>query len=250
MRYFLFLSVLFILLSSCKSKKILQPTPERSKSEIIQSLLERNIDFMWFNAKMSVYIDSPDEKISGSIHAKMIKDSSILISLKKFGIEAARVFADQKNYTVLYRFEAAYESGSIDQFKKFLTFSTNFEDLQQLFAGNIILPDTSSTTLSKEGNSYIVSSHVDDLFIQYYVDSRKLELSKMLITDNSNRTATIQYEDYRDIPSIGIVAFSRNFTVPINSNENANMELKFSNIEINKPFEIKFSIPSNYERMY
>ncbi|HRO73618.1 MAG TPA: hypothetical protein PK611_08115, partial [Saprospiraceae bacterium] len=115
MRKLLFCTFLVVIFANCSTKKIVQPVPELSKADIIQLLLDRNINFKWFDAKMNAYIDSPDEKVSGSIHAKIIKDTSMIISLKKFGIEAARVFADKENYTILYRFDAAYESGTIDQ---------------------------------------------------------------------------------------------------------------------------------------
>ncbi len=249
MKHILFLCTFIFVVAGCKSKKIIESTAERSKAEIIQSLLERNIDFRWYDAKMSAYIDSPDDKISGSIHAKMIKDSSVLISLKKFGIEAARIYADREDYTMLYRFDAAYETGHIDDIKKILAFSFNLEDLQQLLTGNIILPDTNATNITKEGNNYIVSSHVDDLVIKYDV-SNKLELSKMTITDKANRTAVILYDDYKYVPGVGNTAYFRRFTVPYNSNGDATLELKISNIEINKPFDINFKIPNNYERIH
>lgn len=250
MRKLLFCTFLLVIFANCSTKKIVQPVPELSKADIIQLLLDRNINFKWFDAKMNAYIDSPDEKVSGSIHAKIIKDTSMIISLKKFGIEAARVFADKENYTILYRFDAAYESGTIDQIKRILTFSADLQDLQQLLVGNIILPDTSHTQIVKDTDHYILTSDVDDLKLQYFVDARQFQVSKMYITDNSNRTATIQFDDYREVAGVGKVAFKRNFTVPYNGNGTASMELKFSNIEVDRPFAIKFSIPSNYERLH
>lgn len=249
MRYNLLLLMLLLVMSGCKTKKVIAPITERSKDEVLKSLLERNIDFRWYEAKMSAYIDSPDEKISGSIHTKMVKDSSMLISLKKFGIEAARVYADKYNYTVLYRFDAAYESGHINDIKKIMSFSVGLEDLQQLLSGNIILPDTAQTTITKVDNQYQVTSSVDGLWMQYFVNIHNLELTKMTITDQSNRKATITFQDYKNVPGVGNVAFTRNFSVPYNSHGDANLELKISSIEINKPFVIKFSIPNNYERL-
>lgn len=249
MRYNLLILMLLLVMSGCKTKKVIAPITERSKDEVLKSLLERNIDFRWYEAKMSAYIDSPDEKISGSIHTKMVKDSSMLISLKKFGIEAARVYADKYNYTVLYRFDAAYESGHINDIKKIMSFSVGLEDLQQLLSGNIILPDTAQTTITKVDNQYQVTSSVDGLWMQYFVNIHNLELTKMTITDQSNRKATITFQDYKNVPGVGNVAFTRNFSVPYNSHGDVNLELKISSIEINKPFVIKFSIPNNYERL-
>jgi hypothetical protein len=234
---------------SCSTTKKLAPLPDRSKEEILEALSNRNIDFEWLNAKMSTSLESPDENISGSMTLRMKKDSAILIAVKKIGIEAARVFVDKNNYTILYRLEGAYESGPISQIKEIASITANFEDLQQLMFGNVLLPDADQSTLQKDSIYYVLKGSVDNIMLEYYVNGYNLQLEKMKITDKMNRTAMADYSDYRKLGDFGFVSYNRKFQFPYSNNDLANIQMEFSTIEINVPVDIKFSIPPRYEKI-
>jgi hypothetical protein len=247
MRLIIYIILVFSI--SCTATKKLKPIPERSKEDILQILASRNIDFDWFSAKISTRLESPDENISGTMIVQMKKDSAILIAVKKFGIEAARVFIEKDSYTVLYRLEAAYESGPIDQIKQIASISANFEDLQQLMFGNILLLDPSKTNMIKDSIYYIVQGKVDDILLEYYVNGYNLQLEKMKITDNMNRIAIAEYGDYRKMKGYGNIPYYRKFQFPYTNDEQATIEMQLSFIDINVPLDIKFSIPMRYEKI-
>lgn len=237
------------MLLSCSTTKKLKPIPERSKEEVLKALNDRNIDFEWFNAKVSTALESPDERVSGSMHIKMKKDSAILIAVKKFGIEAARVFVDKQNYTILYRLESAYESGPIAQIKQLATITAEFEDLQQLMFGNVLLPDQSESTMKKDSIYYVINGRSDGLLLEYYLNGYNLKLAKMKITDKMNRTAIVEYNDYKIVPNHGYLPYNRTFYFPYSDTENASMHIEISSMEINVPTDLKFSIPPKYEKI-
>jgi hypothetical protein len=238
-----------IILASCKSTKRLGPMPDRSQFEITKALKDRNIDFDWFSGKMSTALESPDESVSGSMQIRMKKDSVMFVVVKKFGIEISRIQADKEGYTILYRWETAYETGPISQINEIISLSASFEDLQQLIFGNVLLPDDNSTEITKDSIYYVVSTKIDDLAIQYYVNGYSMELEKMSISDKMNRTAFAQYKDYRQVGQYGKIPFERTFTFPYSPSANATINMKFSELEINVPKEIKFSIPAHYEKI-
>ena len=101
--------IVFTSLSCSTSKKV--SIVERTPEELIQSLTNRNIDFKYVNAKLSTSVDNPDESISGTMQVKMQKDSAILVSVKKFGIEAAKIyekFKDKQEQNVLQNLGDCY----------------------------------------------------------------------------------------------------------------------------------------------
>ncbi len=249
MRFIFFL--LIIATAGCKtSKRIAQlPLPERTKDEVITALKSRNIDFKWFSGKMSTALESPDESVSGSMSVRMKKDSLLWVTVKKFGIEAARILADKNKYTILYRLEGVYESGPITQINEIVSLSASFEDLQELMFGNVLLPEENNITFFKDSIYFVVSTKVDDLAIKYYVNGYSLELEKMEVVDKMNRIAKAYYSDYRQIGTYGKVAYERIFDFPYSSTSNATITMRFSEIEINIPKEIVFSIPSHYEKI-
>ncbi|MBC7884861.1 MAG: DUF4292 domain-containing protein [Saprospiraceae bacterium] len=250
MRYIIFIFCITFLLS-CRSTKNLHhgPVPTRTKAEIYQALVNRNIDFTWFDGKMDTHLESPDENISGSMMVRMKKDSIIWIAVKKFGIEAARVLIDPKKYTVLYRFEGVYETNPVSKLNELFSVAANFEDAQQLMFGNVILADSSQMTLSKDSVYYKLQARIDDLLLSYYLNGYTLELEKMLITDQMNRTATALYSDYRNVAGYGRISYERNFIFPYEKEGTARINIKFSELTINVPKEIKFSIPDSYEKI-
>jgi hypothetical protein len=248
MRFFLAVFAVFILMS-CRTLKKLPPVPDRNVEEIIQSLRTRNIDFKWFNAKMSTALESPDESVSGSMTVRIKRDSIVWVAVKKFGIEAARLLVDKNNYTILYRLEGVYESGNISKINDIITVTANFEDIQQLMFGNVIIPENGASDFRKDSIYYVVSTRVDGIFLEYFVNGYNLQLEKMIITDKMNRVAKAFYSDYRDVGNFGKVAYQRAFEFPYAYDKTATINMKFSEIEIDVPKEIKFSIPDSYEKI-
>ncbi len=244
------IAILFILtIMACKTTKRLVPLPERSQEDIIQALKKRNIDFQWFSGKVSTSMESPDENVSGSMTVRMKKDSVLWVAVKKFGIEAARLLVEKNQYTILYRLESAYESGNISQINDIISVTANFEDIQQLMFGNVILPENEQIDFRKDSVYYVIHTKVDGVTLEYFVNGHNLQLEKMNITDKMNRTANAQYTDYRNIAGFGNVAYERTFVFPYSNTANATINMKFSEIEIDVPKEIKFSIPKSYEKI-
>jgi len=244
----IFLSFVVFLIACSTTKKIANPAPERTKEELITALNSRNINFEWLNVKAKTSIESPDETGSADMILRMRKDSIIWIVVKKFGIEAARIQVDKKEYTMLYRLEGLYETNSIDKVNELFSLSADFNDMQQLLFGNVLLPDSAMTQVVEGDNFYLLSALVDGLAISYKIDAYTLELRQISITDALGRTAEVYYDDYRPVDGFGSISMERKFVFPVDGGI-ATMKLKVSEIEINVPKEIKFNIPKSYERI-
>lgn len=248
-RLILFLPLLILFISGCKTTSRQQRIPETNLDEVLDMLEKRNIPFEWFNGKMNTSLDSPDEQISGTMTLRMKRDSAVWVAVRKFGIEAARVFVDKKSYTILYRLESAYESGNISRISDVFSVSADFKDIQALMAGNTLLPSRETATLRYDSMYYVLDAPVNGLKLSYFIHAFTKSLDKITITDRMNRNAEIHLKDYRLLPGFGYVAHDRTYKFPYNENVYATLQMKFSEIEINVPREIKFSIPENYEKI-
>jgi hypothetical protein len=247
--FWLFLFFVILLAGSCKTTSRQQRIPETTVDELIDLLNKRNIPFEWFNGKMNTSLDSPDEQISGTMTLRMKRDSAVWVAVRKFGIEAARVLVDKKSYTILYRLEAAYESGNISRISDVFSVSADFKDLQSLMAGNALLPARTDATFRYDSIYYVLDAPVNGLKLSYYIHAFSKSLDKIEITDKMNRNAEVYLKDYRLLPGFGYVAHDRTYKFPFNENLYATLHMKFSEIEINVPREIKFTIPENYEKI-
>lgn len=246
MRYAAFLVVLW--LTACGTAKKLGPVPDRSDEEVLAALRKRNIDFKYFNGKIGTSLESPDENISGSMQVKMVRDSAVWVAIKKFGIEAARMYADRSGYTVLYRFESVYETGSMSQINNIIGITTDFSELQQLLFGNVVLPE-GKPVVTRDSLWYVVSAFSEGLALRYFVNGYDLQLHKLDVVDPAGRKASLEYGDYRKVDGYGKVAFERTAVFPYSEQGDATLKMNFSEFEINVPRQIKFSIPDNYEKI-
>ncbi|MBK7636655.1 MAG: DUF4292 domain-containing protein [Saprospiraceae bacterium] len=247
MRQIIFLFIA-IFLGSCKTTKRLGPVPERSMEEVIAALKNRNIDFQWFSAKASTSLESPDENISGTLHVRMKSDSIIWVAVKKL-VEVARILAEKEKYTVLYRYVSEYEVWPLRHLKSYVNIDAEFSDIQHLLFGNVIIPEASDSKLSKDSIYYVIETKSGDLSIKYYLNGYNLELSKMEISDVKGRTASVQYSDYRAVGKHDQFSYQRVYRFPNPSGEYSTITMDLSDVEIDIPKEIIFSIPSHYERI-
>ncbi|MBK9566509.1 MAG: DUF4292 domain-containing protein [Saprospiraceae bacterium] len=90
---------------------------------------------------------------------------------------------------------------------------------------------------------------IRSLSIKYYLNGYNLELSKMEISDVKGRTASVQYSDYRAVGKHDQFSYQRVYRFPNPSGEYSTITMDLSDVEIDIPKEIIFSIPSHYERI-
>jgi len=250
--YISFFLLCLVFLSSCKSKKILQtdqgPISERTDVEILEALKSHNHQFDWYSCETSLKLISPEESIGAKSYIRMRKDSIIWINAKKYSTEGIRILATENTFAAINRIDRTYQKGSTkDAFEK-LGLSLDFEDIQQALFGNVIIPDTTNMLIQKEGAHYTISGIDGDLQLKYWINSFTLHLDKLIIIDYRKRKITVEYDDYRELESGETVPFYRYYTMPFNTEENAEVIMNIKKIEVNVPKKTRFSIPSHYER--
>lgn len=240
-----------LLLSACHTKKVVMqgPAPIYSDYEIVQSLEDRNVNWEWLISKAGINIDSPAEKVGGTMYLRMKSDSIIWVMVKKFGVEAVRAQLTPDSFQIVYRLDRSYDEGRIEDLLYHYNLDLGFEDMQQMMFGNVMLPDSAHTKVKQTESEHWVSGISGDLKLTYSLDPFQLLLNRILINDSRNRNVDIQYLDYREVENFGNIPFERKYILPYSETEKASLKLEFKDFEINKPRAIKFSIPSHYEKL-
>ncbi|MEE9437988.1 MAG: DUF4292 domain-containing protein [Saprospiraceae bacterium] len=251
---FFWITIIVVLLNSgCKTKKKFShvgPLPERSKTELLKALKDHNYDFEWYACKAGISLDTPDEGISGTTYIRLKKDSIIWSVIKKLSVEIARTLVTENTYVGLNRVNGTYQKGQTDHIINQLGISLGFQDLQQALCGNIILPDTASTSIKTINDHYIIASTFDDLEIDYWVNGYSMLLDKMIVYDYLGKETIFEYDDYRLIDNKIKMAHRRHISTPYLKDGKAEITLKMKKIELDVAKKTKFSIPSHYERIY
>jgi len=241
-----------MVISGCRTKKIIKhsgPVPDRSKTEILNALVNHNYDFEWYSCETGITLDTPDEAVSGKAYIRMRKDSIIWSSMKKLGIEAVRTLVTPEKYIAANRLDHTYQKGSTEEAFAKMGISLDFMDMQQAIFGNIIIPDSNTVSIEKEGVQYIVKASDQDLQLKYWINAYDLELDRVKMVDYRGREIEVDFDDYRILNSGEKVAFYRHYAMPYNGNGDAEIFMKVKKIEVNIPKKTRFSISSRYERI-
>lgn len=250
--WFFSITCIVLLALGCKSKKAIQytgPVPDRNNSELFQALEDHNYSFDWYACETSITLQTPDERVSGKAYIRMKRDSIIWSSVKKLSLEGVRTLITENTYASVNRLDHTYQKGSTSEALNKVGISLDFVDLQEAIFGNIILLDSSSVTIEKEGQHYIIKGIDQDLQLKYWVNAYSLELEKTKLIDYRGRTILVEYSDYRILDSGQKVPFYRHYKVPYNDQGDAEIFMKVKKIEIDIPKKTRFSIPSHYDKV-
>lgn len=225
------------------------PAPNYTDDEIVAALENRNSSWEWLISKAGINIDSPAEKVGGTVYIRMKRDSVIWIMVKKYGVEAVRAQMTPDSFQIIYRLERVYDEGRLSSLLAHYNLDFTFEDMQQMIYGNVMLPDTASISVIQGDALHRILGISGNLDLHYTLDPYELLLQSLFIRDSSQREVFIRYDDYEDLGEYGYIAQNRLYTLPYNATETASLRLEFKDFDINKPRPIKFSIPSYYERL-
>ncbi len=250
--HLLFIVALTITVLGCKSKKVVQftgPVPERSNTELFQALENHNTLFDWYACETGIRIDTPDEGVSGKAYIRMKRDSIIWSVVKKYSMEGARTLVTPNTYATVNRMDHTYQKGSTSEALSKLGISLDFLDLQEAIFGNIILLDTASVEIQKEGSQYVIKGIDQDLQLKYWISAYTLELERAFMIDYQGRKMDVTYKDYRILDSGQKVPFYRHYNMPYDDRGDAEIVMKVKKIEIDVPKKTRFSIPPNYEKV-
>lgn len=239
-----------IIFSNCSTKKVIGTKEDATINDVWQSILNHNLQPCRMAMRGDIDVQSPDQNVSANYDVRMVPDSLAVVSVKKFGLEIARLKVDHKEYTLLYRLESAYEQKPLSYLKNITKLDLDFDDFQQLLMGNIIVSDTKPKTMEKLDGKYILESKSSDLTIKYFLHQSDLSVSAVSYMDNMNRTINITFENYQMISDIKkMIAYKRTIEVTEQNKSVANITIECDEILPNDNRTIKFSIPSHYEKI-
>ena len=245
---FILLSIL-ILLGSCKSKKKFVQVNAHQKltnKALLHDLINQPaIDF--FTGKAKVKISDAHTSEKGTLYIRSKKDSVIWFAVKKLSVEGGRAQLSQDSLFAINRLEKSYISMPFDSIQKQYGLMPSLSIIQNLVAG--ILPPIDTTLYLNEKNDsqyYKVRTMSEGLLVDLSVDQNLGKLSEVKYQDKYNSTFTCILDDYRIINDSVALPYYRKYSWTKNE-ENLSIEMKFSNLAINEPKQIKFSIPNHYK---
>ncbi len=245
----LLIAITFIF--SCKTTKIIEkgPPPIRTQKETLQALQKRNFEFNWFAAKGDAEFESAHLAGSGTMQLRIKKDSLIWLQGKKFGIEGFRGIVNKDSFYMANRLDKYYISEAISSFMDNFGIDLEFEDMQQLLAGNVFIPvEDEITSFSQEGKNCKLICNTASYNISYIINAFDMHLYTLVIADRAGHKIYLSLDDYRKFGK-SKVPYSRSFTFQAIGQPPYFLNVKVDELELDVVKQMPFTLPTHYRRL-
>lgn len=250
--FFPLIIFLLLLTVSCKSKKEILTTtslkPQTSEFLMTQ-LAENQVNAQWLTAKTKIAFDNNNQIQRAYSTIKMRKDSIIWMNIKKLGIEAARVQVTPDSVYLIDRINGQYSIKGLNFITEKFNLPANFSTLQNFLLGNAVF-FTRSLSASNDDLNYQLLGETDRLVSQYWLNGISYQLTKMYFSEKEEKRQLVStLSDYRPINETQNFSYFRSIDLDSTEMGKVKVEFNFTEVEINQPTTIRFSIPDHYERI-
>lgn len=208
---------------------------------------DQNIDFEWYYAKADMQVKFDDFTMGGMADIRIRKDSVIFISVRKFGLELARVLVRPDSVFMLNRLQANYMTLSIDSLQSVYQVPFDFAQLQETLVGNHLTNGMVPISSQTVQQGHIVKSADDYLQVDYLLNSDNRVLQANYFGKDGH-SVEVEYSDLNNFESLKLPS-KRDYFYPNKEDPEYTLNVVLDKIEINQPKRIRFEIPSNYTRL-
>ena len=258
--YFLSLSLL-ISLSACfqgaKKAQVSKNDPAgniksnaNSKPESIKDMefIYANMNSLDARTSVDINLGDFDQEVNGQI--RWIRDSVFWMNFSLLGIEGARLLITKDSLHLIDRINKLYFTESLSKMALKYNIPFTFESVEAFLLGYPMILSNGAITEQRSGGQLHFTQEDPKWKSDYYTDTTMTQLNKMLIVQkggDSNISNTLDNYKAQD----GFPKFSFNRVLELYTRQigKGHIKLEIEDLQINKPKEIKFSIPSSYERM-
>jgi hypothetical protein len=245
---------------ACKTAKRSGDTTqlkEKTTRQLLKQLNDNKIETEWLSSKARVSYDDEYEKRKFNINFRYRRDSIIWLNVKKATVEAFRIQVTPDSFFLIDRLNKEYYINSItkleDRFnlpKRTAEDPSLFVVLENILLGNPLFFSGSALESGIDGQEYTLKGKTENFESEYRIEATEFLLSAMNFDANNDK----QYlkvdmdrsEFLEDYPKFSYI---REYTFNDPERGEIEMKLRFSDLELNEPSTIRFSIPSNYKRI-
>ncbi len=252
------LAVIISLLSACAifkknaipAEEIKPESPEKIETSALLNLKGNFDEMNSFQAKtnVEVFFQGNNQEVKSQI--RWVRDSVIWMNFSLFGIEGARLLINRDSFFLIDRINKKYMAEQLSQLATKQNLPVSFDNLQAILLGFPVL--LSEERIIEDPKPEFVHFIQQDSTWRgdYFTSKDKRELTKMnLRQKKSKNSVTTELSEYKRIRSYGKFAHNRVIEFYSKQTGQAKLNIIFKDITINIPKEIKFSIPSSYEKM-
>lgn len=245
----IFFSFFFLVLLSCHPSKKLSEKKPNEKTWNINDWIhfaEKKYPYHLLSLKGEAHIDGSEWEGSGDIHIQCIPDSLVLLVIRKFGFEIARLLIQNDSVTVINRIDHEWDKKSTSEWATQYAINDGFETLQSILLRGFFLPKNNVWEISEDQTGFIKLSNKDSKLqiINIFKSENQIPSRCDIIRQDSALNVTIHETSSLNseyIPS----NFHWNWKA---SGQLIQMHIRWTQITDTETQKIKFNIPAHYTR--
>ncbi len=260
----LLIGIIIYTVISCRTHKSIKgPIKEEGTEFILTKMKEHELKYnnlsLRFNADF-IY-DKHSSSFRGNIN--ILKDSLIWISITPlFGIEAYRIMFSTDTVKIIDKIKKTYYVSDYNTISVLFNVVFDFDMIQSLITGNdFSYYENDVFKIGIDGGLYKLST-VGRRKLKKYVKTR-IDMDRVLIQDiwllpetfkivkqqlkeikDQNTKMLFTYENFAKTDDGQY--FHNRFKCDISSDNNISLDIQFTRVQVDKPFEFNFIIPDNY----
>ncbi|HMG16714.1 MAG TPA: DUF4292 domain-containing protein, partial [Saprospiraceae bacterium] len=201
-------------------------------------------------AKASVDINMPDLNQSVNSQIRWIRDSVFWMNFTILGIEGARLLITKDSFFMVDRINRKYMAENLTQMGVKYNLPISFKTLQDFLLGNPVFLSNAEIQLEKTNQLNHFIQEDNAWKGDYYTDEATSQLNKLYLKQKTGESTMSQnLQNFKALKNSANFSFDRLIEFYSKPSGKASIKLELKDLGINTPKEIKFSIPSSYERM-
>lgn len=244
-----------VLATGCNTNKKITEAPTTvegplSALDYLNVMVRNQVQAEWMDASARLSFDDGDMSIGGTATIKMQKDKVIWMSVKKFGFEVARAMVTTDSLFILDRFNKEYSAEPISYIAERFKLPADLAMLQQILLGNPVFLTREAPKALAADNTLRWSAQGQGTQNEFWFLLPDYQLERMEVKQgDKTRALAIQLLDYQDAGANRDFSYLRKIAVDSRETGKAEIEIEFTQVELNVPTDFEFSIPERYERM-
>ncbi len=252
-KYLKYILVISVLLTSCKTKKVVTNTTVMSMStkKIIKNHYSNSFEKKTIKAKVKAKYQDKKNTQSLTIKLRMEKDKSIWMSGTYLGFPVAKVLITPNRVMYYEKIKKTYFDGDFRLLSNFLGTEVDFEKLQNLLIGQAILNLKDKRYTSEvEGTSYLIEpKRQEELFdILFWLNPSTFKVNKQEIRQPiEQKKLTVSYTEYQKISD---EVFPKKINlIAIDKTKRTLLDLEYRAVVFDEKVTFPFKIPSGYKEI-
>lgn len=245
--FFIFSS---LILNSCKSLKVLPnkaPIKNIKTKELTKTLHSSLPNLSLLRSRLKVTFDDGKRSQQLVVNLRMEKDKAIWLSATML-IPIAKILITPNTISFYEKFQKNFYEGDFSLIKEYLGVDLGYENLENLLVGRPVIDIRKGKWEQiKNPNSYVISPRSENKILRpifFFDPSTFLLKEQRFVFQGTNKSLIIYYDDFQKVD--GNLIPSKISLLLMNNNNNIQITLEYTRVEIPVNLTFPFKTPEGY----